>query len=75
MLLNALSVIIGLLGTIALSKAMSFMTEETAYTNSLASFLFVLFAVIILRYVYKHVRWRDRGGLISGVMMELIRRE
>ena len=66
MLLNALSVIIGLLGTIALSKAMSFMTEETAYTNSLASFLFVLFAVIILRYVYKHVRWRDRGGLISS---------
>lgn len=66
MLLNALSVIIGLLGTIALSKAMSFMTEETAYTNSLASFLFVLFAVIILRYVYKHVRWRDRKGLISS---------
>ena len=45
MLMNALSVIIGLLGTIALSNTLSFDLEKTAYTNSTVAFLFLLMCI------------------------------
>ena len=68
MLINALSVIIGLSGTIALSNTMSFELEKTAYTNSTVSFLFALMAAIILRYVYLHLDFSDkRGAILAGV--------
>ncbi len=68
MLINALSVIIGLLGTIALSGTLSFDAEKTAYTNSTVAFLFVLMAVIILRYVYSHLNCKDKkGAFLSAV--------
>lgn len=63
MLLNAISVIIGLIGTIALSETMSFDIERTAYGNSMGAFLFVLFAIVILRYVYSHICLADKRGL------------
>jgi len=66
MLINALSVIIGLSGTIALSNTMSFELEKTAYTNSTVSFLFALMAVIILRYVYLHLDYTDKRGAICA---------
>ena len=64
MLLNAISVIIGLIGTIALSETMSFDLERTAYGNSMGAFLFVLFAIIILRYVYSHICFTDKRGMV-----------
>lgn len=68
MLLNALSVIIGLLGTIALSNTLSYDMEKTAYTNSTVAFLFALMAVIILRYVYFHLDCKDkRGTFLSAI--------
>ncbi len=68
MLVNALSVIIGLLGTIALSNTLSFDLEKTAYTNSTVAFLFVLMAVIILRYVYSHLDCKDKKGSFLSVV-------
>ena len=66
MLLNAISVIIGLIGTIALSETMSFDLERTAYGNSMGAFLFVLFAIIILRYVYSHICFTDKRGIVCS---------
>lgn len=63
MLLNAISLIIGLLGTIALSETMSFDLERTAYGNSMNAFLFVVFSVIILRHVYSHICLKDKRGM------------
>ena len=63
MLLNAISVIIGLIGTIALSQTMSFDLERTAYGNSMNAFLFVVFSIIILRYVYSHICLKDKRGI------------
>ena len=62
MLLNVLSIIIGLLGTIALSGTMSFDMERTAYGNSTTAFLLVLFSCILLRQVYTRIRLEDRRG-------------
>ena len=67
MLLNAISVIIGLIGTIALSETMSFDRERTAYGNSMNAFLFVVFAVIILRYVYSHIYLKDKKGITCAI--------
>jgi len=73
MLLNALSVIIGLSGTIALSNTLSFELEKTAYTNSTVSFLFTLMAAIILRYLYLHLDFSDkRGAILAGVYVAAI---
>lgn len=63
MFLNAISVIIGLLGTIALSGTMSFDLERTAYGNSMNAFLFVIFSIFILRYVYSHICLTDKRGI------------
>ena len=63
MLINAISVIIGLLGTIALSGTMSFDLERTAYGNSMSAFLFVIFSIFILRYVYSHICLTDKRGI------------
>ena len=68
MLMNALSVIIGLLGTIALSGTLSFELEKTAYTNSTVAFLFLLMAVIILRYVYLHLEYKDKWGALLSAL-------
>ena len=62
MLLNVLSIIIGLFGTIALSGTMSFDLEKTAYGNSTTAFLLVLFSCILLRQVYTRIRLEDRRG-------------
>lgn len=68
MLLNAISVIIGLIGTIALSETMSFDLERSAYGNSMGAFLFVLFSIVILRYVYSHTCFTDKKGVVfSGI--------
>ena len=68
MLINALSVIIGLFGTIALSWTLSLDVERTAYGNSTLAFLVAVMAVIILRYVYSHLDYKDvRGKWISGI--------
>lgn len=67
MLINALSVIIGVAGTIALSGTMSFTAEKTAYTNSMTSFLLAVFAICLLNYVYKQIDTVDkRGGAYSA---------
>lgn len=66
MLVNAISVIIGLVGTIALSETMSFDLERPAYGNSMNAFLFVLFAVFILRYVYSHICLKDTRGIVCA---------
>ena len=71
MLMNALSVIIGLAGTIALSNTLSFDLEKTAYTNSTAAFLFALMAVVILRYVYTHLEYADKKGVIFSALYSL----
>ena len=63
MLLNTISVIVGLIGTIALSETMSFTLERTAYGNSMSAFLFVVFTSIILRYVYSYINIRDKRGV------------
>lgn len=68
MLINALSVIIGLFGTIALSGTLSLDVEKTAYGNSTLAFLVAVMAVIILHYVYQHLDYKDkRGALLSGI--------
>lgn len=68
MLINALSVIIGLFGTIALSGTLSLDVEKTAYGNSTLAFLVAVMAVIILRYVYLHLDYKDkRGAFLSGI--------
>lgn len=64
MLLNAISVVIGLFGTIALSKTMCLQQETAAYGNSLNAFIFVVFAVIILRQVYSRIRLEDKKGML-----------
>ncbi len=66
MLINAISVIVGLLGTIALSGTMSFDLERTAYGNSMNAFLFVIFSIIILRYVYFHICLTDKRGIVCA---------
>ncbi len=66
MLLNAISVIIGLLGTIALSETVSFNLERTAYGNSMNAFLFVIFSILILRYVYVHICLTDKRGIVCA---------
>lgn len=63
MLLNAISVIVGLLGTIALSGTMSFELEKTAYGNSTNAFLLVVFSIIILRQVYARICLKDKRGI------------
>lgn len=68
MLINAISVIIGLLGTIALSGTMSFDLERTAYGNSMNAFLFMVFSIIILRYVYSHICLKDKRGMVCAGM-------
>lgn len=68
MLLNAISVIVGLIGTIALSWTMSFNMERAAYGNSMNAFVFFIFVVIILRYVYSHIRLRDRRGIACACL-------
>ena len=68
MLVNVMSVVIGWLGAIALSRTMSFVQETTAYGNSMNAFLFVLFAILILRHVYTHICLSDKKGILfSGV--------
>lgn len=71
MLMNVLSVIIGLIGTIALSGTLSFDLEKTAYTNSTVAFVFFVMAVIILRYVYLHLEWKDKKGAILATVYSL----
>lgn len=71
MLINALSVIIGLSGTIALSNTLSFDLEKTAYTNSTVAFLFALMAVVILRYVYMRLEYRDKKGAAFAAFYSL----
>jgi len=71
MLINALSVIIGLSGTIALSNTLSFDLEKTAYTNSAVAFLFALMAVVILRYVYMRLEYRDKKGAAFAAFYSL----
>lgn len=66
MLLNAISVIVGLLGTIALSETMSFTAEKAAFGNSFTAFLMVVFASIILRYVYSRICLEDKRGMICA---------
>lgn len=73
MRINAIAAFVGLAGTIALSKTMSFTVEETAYTNSLVSFLFVVFAGIILRYVYARISLKDKRGIaLTGVYCAIL---
>lgn len=57
-----MSVIIGLLGTIALSETMSYSMEKTAFGNSTTAFLMVLFSCILLRQVYNRLRLEDKRG-------------
>ncbi len=64
MQLNALSVIIGLLGTIALSETISLDLEKTAYGNSTTAFLFVVFSCVILRQVYSRISLKDKRGIV-----------
>ena len=71
MLLNAISVIVGLIGTIALSETMSFDLERTAYGNSMSAFLFVLFAIIILRHVYSNICITDKRGIACAGVYSL----
>ena len=68
MIINALSVIIGLSGTIALSNTLSYDVEKTAFSNSTVAFLFALMAILLLRYIYAHLDYKDkRGTVISAV--------
>ena len=69
--MNALSVIIGLAGTIALSNTLSFDLEKTAYTNSTVAFLFALMAVVILRYVYARLDYKYKKGVIFSAFYSL----
>ena len=62
MLVNVLSVVIGIAGTIALSGTMSFTAVKTAYTNSTTSFLLAAFASCLLNIVYKRIDTTDRRG-------------
>lgn len=64
MLLNALSMLIGLLGTIALSETISYDMEKTAYGNSTAGFLLVVFSCIILHQVYRRISLKDKRGVV-----------
>lgn len=64
MLINVLSVIIGVAGTIALSGTMSFTAEKTAYTNSTTAFLLAVFAICLLHYVYKQINTADKRGCV-----------
>ncbi len=68
MLINALSVIIGLSGTIALSNTLSFDLEKKAYTNSTVALLFALMAVVILRYVYVRLDYKDKKGAVLSAV-------
>ncbi len=68
MLINVLAVIIGVAGTIALSETMSFTAEKTAYTNSTTAFLLAVFAVCLLRYVYKQINTVDKRGCVYSVV-------
>lgn len=68
MMINALSIIMGILGTIALSETMSFEVEKTAYSNSMNAFLFLLLTIITLRYVYTHICLKDKRGLVCAGM-------
>lgn len=66
MRINAISVIIGLSGTIALSDTLSHDMEKTAYSNSTVAFLFAVMAVLMLRYVYSCLDYKDvRGKWVS----------
>ena len=68
MLINAISIIMGLMGTIALAETMSFELERTAFGNSMTAFLFVTFAVAVLRYTYSRICTKDiRGAIYAGV--------
>ena len=64
MQLNALSMIIGLLGTIALSETIGFNMEKTAYGNSTTAFFLVLFSWVILRQVYSRISLKDKRGIV-----------
>ena len=68
MIINAVSVIIGLFGTIALSNTLSYDVEKTAFSNSTVAFLFILMAVFILRYVYAHLDFKDKRGAVVSVI-------
>jgi len=62
MLVNVLSVVIGIAGTIALSETMSFTAEKTAYTNSTTSLLLAVFASCLFNTVYKRIDTADKRG-------------
>ena len=62
MFLDILSVIIGILGTIALSETMSFTQEKAAFSNSTTAFLLGVLAVCMLRYVYHRIDMEDKRG-------------
>ena len=62
MFLDILSVIIGILGTIALSETMSFTQEKTSFSNSTTAFLLGVLAVCMLRYVYHRIDMEDKRG-------------
>lgn len=64
MLVNVLSVVIGIAGTIALSETMSFTAEKTAYTNSTPSLLLAVLAICLLHYVYKQIDTADKRGCV-----------
>lgn len=67
MRLKALSILIGLLGTIALSGTISFETEKTAFGNSTTAFLLVVFSCVLLYRVYGRINIKDkRGVMFSG---------
>lgn len=63
MRLNAMSMLIGLLGTIALSETLSFDVERAAYGNSTTAFFLVVFSCIILRQIYCRISLKDKRGI------------
>lgn len=63
-----LATVVSLMGSIAISNAMSYVTEETAYTNSTVAFLVFVFSAVLLCQVYHRIDFSDKRGVIMSLL-------
>ena len=63
-----LATVVSLMGSIAISNAMSYVTEETAYTNSTVAFLVFAFSAALLFQAYYRIDFSDKRGVIMSLL-------
>lgn len=63
-----LATVVSLMGSIAISNTMSYVTEETAYTNSTVAFLVFAFSVALLFQAYYRIDFSDKRGVIMSLL-------